>query len=329
MDRQALVTGATGFVGSHLTERLTAEGWRICALVRRTSKTSLLDRFAVERAEGDLGDDSGGEVIARAVRGVDTVFHLAAATKARDANTYWRVNADGTRRIVEACSRAQPPPRRFVYLSSYAAGGPVLNGRARSVSDPPAPFSAYGRSKLEGERIARTLEESGVEVVVVRAPVVYGPRDRDLLTYFRLVARGIAPYPAGPTRRLHVIFAPDLARALARSATAAPGTWAVAEPVEHSFRALIETIARVLHRRPLYIAVPQPVLLGAAAVTESVAGLFGRAVAFSRDKAREMLAPGWLHELPGTDELLPPGSATPLERGIADTAHWYRQQGWL
>ncbi|MBI4538568.1 MAG: NAD-dependent epimerase/dehydratase family protein [Gemmatimonadetes bacterium] len=326
MDRPALVTGATGFVGSHLAERLATEGWRLRALIRRSSDVTRLDGLGAELLVGDLED---GDALVRAVDDVEVVFHLAAVTAARDQSTYRRVNADGTRRLVEACARLRSPPRRFIYLSSYAACGPALDGRPRTLADPPAPLTAYGKSKLEGEQIARALGDKGVEVVVVRAPAVYGPRDRDLLTYFRLVWRRVAPYPAGPERRLHLVYAPDLARSLARSVVVRAGTYAVAEPVAHTWREVIAAIARALGRRPLPVPVPAALVRGAAALAEAVASLFGRTVAFNREKAREMLARAWLHDLSGTDELLPPGTETPLSRGIAETAHWYRQRGWL
>lgn len=141
MDCRALVTGATGFVGSHLAERLAAEGWRLRALVRRASDTALLERLGAELIWGDLGDR---DALTGAASGVDVVFHVAAVTAARDEATYWRVNAEGTWNVVEACRRAEARPRRLVYLSSYAACGPAPGGRARSAGDPPAPLTAYG-----------------------------------------------------------------------------------------------------------------------------------------------------------------------------------------
>lgn len=326
MDCRALVTGATGFVGGHLAERLAADGWRLRALVRRASDTALLERLGAELIRGDLGDL---DVLTRAASGVDVVFHLAAVTAARDEGTYQRVNGEGTRNVVEACRRAGARPGRLVYLSSYAACGPAGPGGARGVADPPAPLTAYGRSKLEGERAVGRLAEFGVEVTVVRAPAVYGPRDRDLLTYFRLVDRGLAPYPAGTERRLHLLYAPDLARALVRAATVRPGTYAVAEPVAHTWRQVIDAMAAALGRHPVLLPVPGPVLLALAAMAEAAGALARRAVAFNREKAREMLALAWVHDLSGAEELLRAGTVTPLARGVAETAHWYRQRGWL
>lgn len=321
----ALLTGATGFVGGHLVERLRAEGWRLRALVRPTSDTTLLERHGVERVVGDLLDPQG---LARAAEGVDVVFHLAAVTAAPDEAAYFRANAQGTEAVAEGLRRASPRPRRLVYLSSYAACGPARGGRPRRAEETPAPLTAYGRSKLAGEERARALEGEGVEVVVVRAPAVYGPGDRALLTYFRLARMGIAPSPAGE-RRLHLIYGPDLARALVRAARVPAGTYAVAEPVEHPMSELVAAIARAVGRRPLRVPLPAGVVRAAAAVTEGAGRLLGSTPAFNREKAEEMLAEGWVCDLTGSEALLPPSEATPLEEGVARTAEWYRTNGWL
>lgn len=326
MSRQALVTGATGFVGTHLVERLVSEGWRIRALVRRTSNTASIERAGAELARGDLDDVNA---IRDACNGVDTVFHLAAVTAARSDAEYHHANVQGTRNVADAVASAEHSPRRVVYLSSYAACGPARNGTPRATNETPAPLTAYGRTKLEGEEAIRPLEEQGIEVVILRAPAVYGPGDRALLPYFQLIRWGLAPLPAGGERRLHMIFAPDLARALARAADTEPGTYPVAEPAEHAWSEVIGTIGRALGHRPLRIPLPPALVRTAAAAAEAVGAIGGRAVPFNREKAEEMLAEAWTCDLTGAEALLPPDEATPLAQGVASTIQWYKSQGWL
>lgn len=325
MSRSALVTGATGFVGSHLVERLASSGWRLRALVRPTSDTALLERHGVEPVVGDLADPAA---IARGADGVDTVFHLAAVVAAPSEAAYLRANAEGTEAVVEGLRRAGTRPRRLVYLSSYAACGPARADRPRGAGETPQPLTGYGRSKLEGERRIRAPFAEGIETTIVRAPAVYGPRDRALLTYFRMVDRRFAPLPAGE-RRLHFIFAPDLARALEGAARAPAGTYAVAEPVAYTLEELVDAIARALGKRPLRIGLPPALVRAAAAATEGIGRVAGFTPAFNREKAEEMLAEGWVCDLAGSEALLPPGDATPLEQGIERTARWYRTNGWL
>src|SRR5215218_1769098 len=208
MSRTALITGASGFVGGHLAERLAGQGWRVRALVRASSNADRLKRLGAELHTGALDDV---DAITAAAAGADTVFHLAALTTAPDEATFRRANAEGTRNVALALTRAGTRPRRLVYLSSYAACGPAVGGCARRLDETPAPLTAYGRSKLEGEAAAReVLDPSGVELVVLRAPAVYGPGDRAFLPVFRMAKFAVAPVPTGPRRRVHVIYVHDL-----------------------------------------------------------------------------------------------------------------------
>jgi nucleoside-diphosphate-sugar epimerase len=326
MGRRALITGATGFVGGHLARRLTEAGWELGALVRPTSDTRALEELGVTLWRGDLGDR---DVLRRASGEVEVVFHLAAVTAARDDEGYRRANVEGTRTLVEAFAEADPQPRRLVYLSSYAACGPAHPDRPRRMDEPPAPLTAYGRTKLAGEEVVRSLDERGAEVVVVRAPAVYGPGDRALLPYFRLIRWGVAPVPNGGESRLHLIYVGDLARALEGAADAGQGVYAAASPGVHRWSDVVGTIASVMDRRPFRISLPAPLVRTAAGITQAAGSLAGRAVPFNREKAEEMLASAWICDLSGSEAILPPEQATPLREGISRTVRWYTRRGWL
>ncbi|HEU0300153.1 MAG TPA: NAD-dependent epimerase/dehydratase family protein [Longimicrobium sp.] len=322
MSRTALITGATGFVGGHLVRRLAAAGWKVRALVRATSDTRLLDEAGAERVVGDL---DAVDALREGADGADTVFHLAALTIARGEEPFRRANAQGTRNVVQGVLSASRRPRRLVYLSSYAACGPARNGRPRTAAETPEPLTAYGRTKLQGEAEVREAEQAGVQTAILRAPPVYGPGDKALLPYFRLVKRRLAPAPAGAELRTHMVFVEDLAAALQRAADAPPGTYAVAEPVEHRWGTVVGEIAKSFGTRPLRVPLPPALVRGAG----MVAGWFGGIGVFDREKAEEMLAPAWLCDLQGLESLLPPGTATPLAEGIARTARWYQENGWV
>jgi dihydroflavonol-4-reductase len=321
-----LITGATGFVGGHLAERLAAEGWHVRALVRPTADTALLRSLGAELVPGDLASE---DALRRGADGAEVVFHLAAATAARDEAAYERANGAGTRNVVRSLLGAGSVPRRLVYLSSYAACGPLVNGRPRRLADPPRPLTAYGRTKLAGEQALEEARGAGVETVAVRAPAVYGPRGRELLPYFRLVARGLAPAPGGAPRRLHLVYAPDLALAVARAAHSPTGTFAVAEPAVHLWPDVVSEMARALGRRPLRLPLPPALVRAAAALAQGAGALLRRPVSFNREKAEEMLAEGWVCDLEGSEALLPPREATPLAEGMERTARWYRTEGWI
>jgi len=325
MSRTALITGASGFVGGHLAERLSGQGWHVRALVRGSSDTARLRALGAELATGSLDD---ADAIVAAADGADTVFHLAARTTAPSAAEFHRANVEGTRNVARAAARAGTRPRRLVYLSSYAACGPSVNGRPRGMEETPAPLTAYGRTKLEGEAAAREAEAAGVELLVLRAPSVYGPGDRAFLPVYRLARRALAPIPTGPVRRLHMVYVHDLVLALANAADAPPGTYAVAEPVAHAYGELVDEIGRAVRGRPpLHVPIPAALLKVSGAVAERLGGVLKTGGVFSREKADEMLAEGWVCDLAGSERLLP--RATTLAEGTAETARWYRTQGWI
>jgi nucleoside-diphosphate-sugar epimerase len=325
MPRTALITGASGFVGGHLAERLGREVWQVRALVRATSDTTRLRQLGAELVTGTL---DAGDALAAAADGADTVFHLAALTTAPSEQVFLQANAEGTRTLARALTRAATRPRRLVYLSSYAACGPAVEGRPRRSDESPAPLTAYGRSKLQGELASAEVEAAGIERVVLRAPAVYGPGDRAFLPVFRMARLALAPVPTGPVRRVQLIYVHDLVTALVNAAAVEPGTYAVAEPVAHPYPELVNQIGRAVRgKRPLHLPVPAGVLRAAGALAERFGEALGGAGVFSREKADEMLAEAWECDLAGWEALLP--HATPLAEGTVETARWYRTQGWI
>ena len=297
------------------------------ALVRDPGRAGRIGRSDVEIVAGSLEDPAA---LRRALDGVDIVLHLAAATRAGSEAEYARANADGTRALVESALAARRPPRRLVYLSSLAAVGPSFDGRPVRADDTPRPLTAYGRTKLAGERIC--LEAAPrLEVVVLRAPAVYGPGDRDLLHFFRLAALGVVPVPTGPSRPLQLLHVDDLARALARAAAApaAAGVYHVADERAYPWAEVARMVADAVGRRAWRAPVPALLIEAAAAVSELAGRVAGGVGIFNRDKARELLAPGWLTETEPAQRDLGFSAGVPLAQGLAATARWYRERGWL
>lgn len=326
LPNRALVTGVTGFVGSHLVERLCSQQVQVRVLVRKMSDRSRLPH-AAEVIEGDLHDQAA---LKRAVREIDVVFHLAAATRARSAPEYFQANAEGTRQLVEAVSAAHPRPQRLIYLSSLAAAGPAQAGKPVEQDDEPRPITAYGRSKLAGEQYCQRLAND-LDVLTLRAPAVYGPRDRDLWLCFLLAARGILPVPRGPERLLQFIHVNDLVDALLLAATTpkTTGVYHIAESRSYAWSEITDWLAQAVGRRVRAIRIPVWLVCAAATVSEFIAMTRGRATIFNREKAQEMLAPGWLCETEAAKRDLGFEGRIPLPVGLTGTAAWYREHGWL
>ena len=324
---RTLVTGGTGFIGSHLVDALVSQGAQVRVLVRQTSDTRRLSQHHVEQVVGELHDSA---TLIRALQDIDVVFHLAALTRARSEQEYITVNDKGAYTLMKAIHTVQPRPHRLVYVSSLAAAGPATNGVPVGPADPPRPITAYGRSKLQGERACLTAADD-LEVVILRPPAVYGPRDRDLFLSFQLATHGILPIPTGPERHLQFIHVHDLVEAILRAATVphASGIYHVAEARAYSWREVGQWIAQAVGRRVRTVHVPHWGVRAAAVMSEWRAALRGQTTIFNREKVQEMLAPGWLCEIEGAKRDLGFAGRIPLPTGLTTTATWYREQGWL
>jgi nucleoside-diphosphate-sugar epimerase len=286
-----------------------------------------LTQQGISCVHGALEDS---EALREAVSGADTVLHLAAATKARSFDDYQRANVAGTQALIEAMLAAEPRPKRLIYLSSLAAVGPSLDGNPVTRADVPRPLTAYGRTKLAGEQVCEAVREV-FEVAILRAPAVYGPRDRDVYEFFRLARLGVLPLPGGPARRLQMIHAADLARALLLAATSqrAKGVYHVADAHSYLWEEMARMVGDAVGRKARIVRVPAQLLALAAGVSETVAGMLGKSTIFNRDKARELLAPGWLCETELAQRDFGFEAHIPLASGLAETAKWYFDHGWL
>jgi nucleoside-diphosphate-sugar epimerase len=325
-----LLTGGSGFLGSHIADRLVAAGVEVRALVRPTSDVRHLSSLpGVHLVRGTLENQAELE---DAVRGVGGIVHAAGLVKARRAVDFERVNADGTAGLLAAARRVCPELERFVHVSSLAALGPSADGRPRPPDAPPTPLTAYGRSKLAGERLVRDAAAQ-LPTVVVRPPVIHGPRDRETLAFYRAVKFGVLPLTGSPDSVLSMIYATDCADACARALDAdvpSGSVFDVEDGSPETLERLIGHIEAALGARArVRITIPGPILGAAAMVTEGFGRLVGRPVMLTRDKVRELRAPHWVCDGSRARGALGWAPAVTFAEGARRTAAWYREAGWL
>lgn len=322
---KAFVTGATGFVGAHLVRALVARGDRVTCLVRSPAKAEA-QRWPpeVRLVRGDLDDMPA---LTAGSADSDVVFHLAGRISARNLAEFLAANRDGTGRVIRAAG--SHPPRRFVYVSSLAVGGPTVPGQPVDERRAPAPVTDYGRSKLAGEELVRAAP---FPWTIIRPPVVYGEWDREVLRVFRFARRGWAPVIGDGSQELSVIYAGDLAEALIAAATA-PGAagqvYYAAHPEVTTSQGFVEAIGRAVGRHPRIVRLPGLLARAALGVVGSLAYLAGRATLLSLDKANEFLAPAWTCRADALGRDAGWHAQTGMETGLARTASWYRTEGWL
>ena len=316
----ALVTGANGFVGSHLADLLVRRGYRVKAMVRATSDLTPLEGIDAERVVGDVTRPG---TLPPLLEDVDLLFHVAGVTKSRDTDRYFRVNEQGTADLMEAC-RQHGVLERFIYVSSQAAAGPSRGPRPKGEEDPAEPIGPYGVSKLAGEEACR--EGAGpIPLTIVRPAVVYGPWERDMLSLFRGAKWRVCPRVRGDSL-VSLIHAADLADLLERAGrlpAAAGRTYHAADPEPYWMSRVIRTMAEVLGHRVVQVPIPPALLYPVAAVNEALMKVGGGVEALTRSRIREFRERFWAVEELGWQ----PGRS--LEEGLQDTARWYLSEGWL
>jgi len=209
-----LVTGATGFVGSNLVAHLRKQDWPVRCLVRDKARATTLQQLGAELSLGTLADQ---ESLERAIADTEVVFHLAGRIRALRSQEFIKDNAEGTRRVAEACAAQKNPPV-MVLVSSMAAGGPSRPGSPRRESDADQPVSDYGRSKLAAERAAMGMSNE-VPVSIIRPPIIFGPGDRSSLPIFQGVkSLRLHPVPGFRKFPISIVYVADLCEALVRIA---------------------------------------------------------------------------------------------------------------
>jgi dihydroflavonol-4-reductase len=326
---RALVTGATGFVGSAVARALSRAGWQVRALARAGSDRRNLTQLTVEIATGDLLDRAS---IREALRDCDALFHVAADYRlgTRHAQQIYRTNVEGTRNMLDAA--AQMKIGRIVYTSSVATlglpadGSPGSEDTVVALSDM---VGHYKRSKFLAEQLVRDYARAGAPVIIVNPSTPIGPGDLKPTPTGRLVVdAALGRMPAYVDTGLNIVHVDDVAaghlRALERGRI---GERYVLGGENMTLREILIHISRLAGRKPPSIRLPHAVLLPLALVSEALAHLTGRdaratvegvrmarkRMYYSSDKAVRELGYGWR------------APTAAFEDAIA----WFRDQGFL
>lgn len=319
---RVLVTGGTGFVGGHLVEALRRQGHAVTALVRSPDKAAPLAALGATLVSGDLHTIGTG-----ALEGIETVYHLAGLTAARNQAEFQRVNVDGTANLLKAASAAGVG--RFVFVSSLAAAGPAPAGHSRTLDDPAQPVTDYGRSKAAAEAVVRAGQ---VPWVIVRPPAVYGPSDVELLKVFKIARLGTVPIFGDGSQSLSLVFGPDLAESLIAAGWPSTPTGRIyypAHPEIVTSGELVRIIGTAMGKSIRLVPLPRWLARGLLTMTETGARLAGQATLLNRDKLHEFFAPAWTCDPTPLTEDTSWRAAHDIQSGVEQTLAWYRTKGWL
>ncbi|OFV92536.1 MAG: hypothetical protein A3G76_00390 [Acidobacteria bacterium RIFCSPLOWO2_12_FULL_65_11] len=320
MIRRVAVTGATGFIGRHLTAHLVEQGVDVRAIVRARSAHAAPPGGTIVQAP------LATSALTEAFAGVDAVVHLAGVVSTVREREYVEVNAVGTEAVGAA---ARAVGARLIYVSSLAAAGSASPAAPRREDDLSAPLTPYGRSKLEGEQRISAIE--GLQWTILRPSVVYGPGDRAMLPLFRFARLGVMPLVGRRDAAYTFIYIHDVVRAIdaALDAPALQDTVFVGHPLPVTARDLLTRIQAALGGSALTIPIPSVITSLAAIAGEAAGQVVGRPMLLNRWRHAELSAEGFVCCVDRLRDRLGIVAQVELQQGLDETARWYRAQGWL
>ncbi|MCK4644043.1 NAD(P)-dependent oxidoreductase [bacterium] len=316
---RVFITGATGFIGSHLVQALNSRGIRPDCMVRTEPKWLEGMDFT------SVNCDSFVEPAAiRSIGHADAVFYLAGVTKADSYHDYVSGNFDAFTDFYDIAVKYGRNIKWLGYLSTMAVNRPNKDGSPLDEDSPLNPVSDYGRSKALAEEFLK--QKSDFPTLILRLPGVYGPRDMDFLEYFRIVKKGMIPIVGTGEPQTSLIHVNDVVSALMRGfEKKANGLYYISDGIHYTFRKIGAISSKILKKRAVYVKIPAYIATLFAYVNEN----FGRANIISREKVKEMTAGNWTCNSSLAERDLDWKPVLRAEHGFEDTIAWYRKNGYL
>jgi len=324
-----LITGSSGFVGSHLVEEALSRGLSVYAGIRSSSSKRYLQDERIQFVEMDFSDEANlRDVVSEKY---DYIMHNAGITKAPNDETYLEINKGFTQNFVEAIQSTQTAPKKFTFTSSIAAFGPADNTEDQIVSNRmiPGPVTGYGRSKLAAEQYLH--QQTDLPWVIIRPTAVYGPRDVDFLTLYKSIQKGIAGQIGFKDQHASFIYVKELARVML-DVTLSKHTktsYFASDGEKYHVQDLNKIVADSIGKKIVKIKIPLPLIKTIAGVNELYSKLSGKATILNFDKVNELKATNWYCDIENLKTDIGYNPKVLLKEGIEKTTKWYKAQNLI
>ncbi len=323
------ITGISGFLGFHLAEALYQKGHTLYALTRKKSELSHLKHIPFHSVEGSL---SHCENLPEIFSQMDAILHTAGKIKALSKKEFEETNTQGTQNLVQAALQASPAPKTFIYVSSIAVLNPSLDGDDFCLASKHChPLSWYGQSKLGGEIALQGLQGK-IRSLILRPPVLYGPRDKELLALFKSIKWGFAPLFGKGNHQLSICYIKDVADCLVDLIQNPPlqdEIYCLDDGSLHTWRTLVEEISKVMEKKARLLSIPASLFQMGALFSEAYGQITSRPQIFTRNKILEMKQKSWIC---GYQKLFKNRGwkpKVPLREGTQLSYNFYQQNKWL
>ncbi len=328
MKKISVVTGASGFVGSHVVDKLLAEGHEVRCILRGSSSKRWLENKPVKIFDCGLFDSDALKII---LKDADYLFHIAGVVKAKDEKDYFKGNVETTRVLLDVLCEVNPNIQKVVVVSSQTACGPSLDGKPVNEETPEHPITRYGKSKLAQEQLAKKYMDK-LPITIIRPPAVFGTRDTEVFLFFKTYKQGLMGLIGFNKKKLSLVHVDDLVNGIFLSATSKNSVgqiYFIGTEQYYDWEQIGEVTRKAFGKKAITIKIPHFLVYAIAAVAQFFAMFSSKAATFNLEKARDFVQKAWTCDVSKAMRDLGYHQTVSLEDGIKRTVDWYLAMKWL
>jgi len=328
MKNISVVTGASGFVGSHLVDKLLAEGHHVKCILRNTSSKRWLENKPVEIINCGLFDK---EALKKVLKDADYLFHIAGVVKSKTEEGYYKGNVESTRVLLDVLCEVNTTIKKVLISSSLTACGPTLDGQPKTEEMPEYPITTYGRSKLAQEELAKKYMNR-LPISILRLHAVYGERDTEIYQVFKTYKMGIMTLVGFDDKKLNLIHVADAVNGIylaSQSEKSKGQIYFLASEEIYNWITISNAISKAFGRGAVRVRFPHFLVYTVAAFAQFFSMFSSKAATFNLEKARDFVQPAWTCDVSKAMSDLGFRQTVSLEGGMKRTIEWYREMKWL
>jgi len=324
----SVVTGANGFVGSHLVDYLLEQNHTVRCLVRKTSDLKWLKGKNIEIVDAGLFDKAA---LKEVLKDADYLYHVAGVVKSKKPDGYFKGNVETTKNLLEVIVENDYKLKRVLIVGSQTTTGPSLNGQPVNEETIPNPITTYGKSKLGQEETAKKFMNK-IPITIVRSPAVYGERDTEVFIFFDTFKKGLMTTIGLDIKKVSLIHVRDLVEGihLASISDKSVGQiYFISSEEFYTWEQIGSITSKVLNKNPFKIKVPHTIVYTIAGIAQFFSMFSSKAATLNIEKARDLVQNSWTCDPGKAKRDLGYRQKISIEEGIKRTCDWYKEMKWF